>query len=267
MKRIVLLGCSIICIIYAIAQELQSPAQQVNMQIREVQKNPSIYLFAESTAETWATALDNAKFLLEVEVENFAKEQGQQDSVSGYITKAKNHILELKAMRGQRFRAFVYLKKSDLLPYGADDHVMVIPTKQETMVSSYTPEQSLPKQETVVTYTPAQDSPSQENVVVVYTPAQSTIELTDIETQMLDITSNNIGPFVKRLKSEGKISTFGTFRDMPANCNCVLFVYDRNQQLVACLRKTGEQYINLRTKQIDNITNYKGCGAIWLQPK
>ncbi len=88
------------------AQDVLSPGQQIN----EIKKHPDTYLFAESTTETWESALDNAKFLLCIEVENYVKEQGKQDSVLGYIAKAKNQILELKSMRGERFRAFVYIR-------------------------------------------------------------------------------------------------------------------------------------------------------------
>lgn len=219
------------------AQETLSPGQQIN----EIKKHPDTYLFAESTTETWESALDNAKFLLCIEVENYVKEQGKQDSVLGYIAKAKNQILELKSMRGERFRAFVYIRKNDLMPYASGEHVMVIPSTQGSSVSTYSP---------------------------VAKSVETEMVLTEIESQMLTISSgSNIGAFVNRLKSEDKIVSYGRYRDMPNDCNCDIFVYDPNQQIVAILRKSGNQYINLRTKQTDNITNYKGCGAIWLQPK
>lgn len=225
--------------------------ESANQQINEIKRQPDIYLFAESTSEHWSDAQDNARFLLCMEVESWVKSMGRQDSSSGYVAKAKNMIFELKSMRGERYRAFMYLKKADLMPYTADENVMVIPTAQDHSVMPYVPEPAL------VTQPTAQQT---------HTPEASVI-LTPLETQMLTVTTgNNIAPFVQRLKSEGQILNYGRYRDMP-DIACDLFVYNQEQQIVAYLRKTQSGYINLRSQQKDDIMNYKGCGAIWLQPK
>lgn len=229
-----------------------SAQESANQQINEIKRQPDLYLFAESTSEHWSDAQDNAKFLLCMEVESWVKSMGRQDSVSGYVAKAKNMIFELKSMRGERYRAFMYLKKTDLMPYTADENVMVIPTAQDQSVKAYVPEPS-PVQH------PVEPQPQQ--------PQAPAFVLTSLEVQMLTITvGSNIASFVQRLKSEGQILNYGRYRDMP-NIECDLFVYNQEQQIVAYLRKTLTGYINLRTQQKDDITNYKGCGAIWLQPK
>ena len=229
------------CMYICTAQETFSPAQRIN----EIKKSPDLYLYAESTAETWEEAQENARYLLCMEVENTVKDLVNKDSIAGYVTKAQQMILELKSMRGERYRAFVYVRRADLLPYSEGEHVLVVPAGNGNTVTLYTPEPALP----------------QEN-------SQTLFVLTDLEKQMLTVlTGNSIASFVEQQKSWGKIMNYGRYRDMPTDCNCVIFVYNQSQQIVAYLRKEGSCYVNLKTKQPDEITNYKGCGAIWLQPK
>ena len=235
-----------------------TPQQQINA----IKMDMDTYLFAESTTESWESALENAKFLLNIEIENFIKSLGLKDSVVGFVARASNKMMQLQSMRGSRYRAFIYVKKSEIVPYLAGEEVMNVPTDAHSQITPFDPvkaaaEQAAAEQARLDSIKAAEEAARLEAA-----------KLTDMERDMLAVTAGaDIGAFVKELSNNNAIQAYGTFKDMPENTDCLLFVYNRDKEIVAYLRKTGNTYFNLQTKQTDSITNYKGCGAIWFQPK
>ena len=235
-----------------------TPQQQINA----IKMDMDTYLFAESTTESWESALENAKFLLNIEIENFIKSLGLKDSVVGFVARASNKMMQLQSMRGSRYRAFIYVKKSEIVPYLAGEEVMNVPTDAHSQITPFDPvkaaaEQAAAEQARLDSIKAAEEAARLEAA-----------KLTDLERDMLTVTSGAaIEAFVKELSNNNAIQAYGTFKDMPENTDCLLFVYNRDKEIVAYLRKTGNTYFNLQTKQTDSITNYKGCGAIWFQPK
>ena len=235
-----------------------TPQQQINA----IKMDMDTYLFAESTTESWESALENAKFLLNIEIENFIKSLGLKDSVEGFVARISNKMMQLQSMRGSRYRAFIYVKKSEIVPYLAGEEVMNVPTDAHSQITPFDPvkaaaEQAAAEQARLDSIKAAEEAARLEAA-----------KLTDMERDMLAVTAGaDIGAFVKELSNNNAIQAYGTFKDMPENTDCLLFVYNRDKEIVAYLRKTGNTYFNLQTKQTDSITNYKGCGAIWFQPK
>ena len=76
-----------------------------------------------------------------------------------------------------------------------------------------------------------------------------------------------VEPYIKGLKSKDKLIAYGKYATMPENEDCHLFVYDKQGNISALLRKTGDIQYNLNTLKEDNVKNYKNCGAIWFQLK
>lgn len=103
-KRLTLSGLAFLVAVCVFAQG--NATQSIN----EIKKQGDVYLYAESTSQTWEEALDNAKYLLGVEIETWVKTL-ETPPADGYIAEAQNHIYNLKSMRGDRFRAFVYVKR------------------------------------------------------------------------------------------------------------------------------------------------------------
>lgn len=235
-KRIKLLGISIGVVICMFAQG--NATQSIN----DIKRQGDIYLYAESTSQTWEEALDNAKYLLGVEIETWVKSLDTKPA-DGYIAEAQNHVYNLKSMRGDRFRAFVYVKKTDIVPYNNVSQLVVVPISEE--------------QKTTI----SEVSSSRRQVAMEYQPSE-------FEEEMMSITdANNIGMFIKRLKSEGKVVNYGKYKDMPSGIDCYLFVYDRDMAIPAYLHKQGNRYTNIKTGKQDQVTNYAGCGAWWFQLK
>lgn len=253
-----------------------TPQQQINA----IKMDMDTYLFAESTTESWESALENAKFLLNIEIENFIKSLGLKDSVVGFVARASNKMMQLQSMRGSRYRAFIYVKKSEIVPYLAGEEVMYVPTDAHSKITPFDPvkaaEEAAEKaaaEKAAAEQAAAEQAAAEQARLDSIKAAEEAArleaaKLTDLERDMLNVMSGaDIQAFVKGLSNANAIVAFGKFSDMPANTNCLLFVYNRDKEIVAYLRKTGNTYFNLQTKQPDSITNYKGCGAIWLQPK
>ena len=250
-----------------------TPQQQINA----IKMDMDTYLFAESTTESWESALENAKFLLNIEIENFIKSLGLKDSVVGFVARASNKMMQLQSMRGSRYRAFIYVKKSEIVPYLAGEEVMNVPTDAHSQITPFDPVKAAAEKaaaekaaaEQAAAEQAAAEQARLDSIKAAEEAARlEAAKLTDMERDMLAVTAGaDIGAFVKELSNNNAIQVYGTFKDMPENTDCLLFVYNRDKEIVAYLRKTGNTYFNLQTKQTDSITNYKGCGAIWFQPK
>ena len=245
-----------------------TPQQQINA----IKMDMDTYLFAESTTESWESALENAKFLLNIEIENFIKSLGLKDSVVGFVARASNKMMQLQSMRGSRYRAFIYVKKSEIVPYLAGEEVMNVPTDAHSQITPFDPVNAAAEKaaaEKAAAEIAAAEQARLDSIKAAEEAARlEAAKLTDMERDMLAVTAGaDIGAFVKELSNNNAIQAYGTFKDMPENVDCLLFVYNRDKEIVAYLRKTGNTYFNLQTKQTDSITNYKGCGAIWFQPK
>ena len=258
------LTCSAAALLLAASLFAQAPASDAVAHINNIKSQSDIYLYAESTAQTWQDALDNAKYLLEVEVESWAKETAGQEDVSAYVLQMQNDMLEIQSMRGSRYRAFVYVKKTDIVPYPKKDNLMIVPANRDgAQVRSVKPEEKGGKEEA------QQPAPRPDNnrgqFVIQGDDAPEKPALTPIEQGMLSVKKNTeIGTYITRLKKEGKSVQHGKYSEMPDGVECRLFVYNREGNIVACLlRKADGSFRNLKTGQPDDIQNYHGCGGYW----
>ena len=260
--------CSAAALLLAASLFAQTPASDAVAHINNIKSQSDVYLYAESTAQTWQDALDNAKYLLEVEVESWAKETAGQEDVSAYVLQMQNDMLEIQSMRGSRYRAFVYVKKADIVPYPKKDNLMIVPANRDgAQVRSVKPEEKNGKEQT------KQPAPQPDNKQGQFafqgddTPEKTV--LTPIEQGMFSVNKNSeIGTYITRLIKEGKSIKHGKYSEMPADEECYLFVYNRETNIVAyLLHKADGSYRNLKTNQPDDIRNYHGCGGYWFRIK
>lgn len=214
-------------------------------------KRDTMYIYAESTTKELSEAYNNARALLEVQVGDWVRKQHPSENIEVCIVKAKDHLMQFDTRRGELYRAFVYVKKSDIMPVADKSEVTVFevaPAKQPDAVK--------PAPAIIVT---------EEEPVKHETPA---LELTSEEKQMRLIRSfYDVEPYINGLKSKGKLKNYGKYATMPENEDCHLFVYDKQGNISALIRKSGSAQYNLNTLKEDNVKNYKNCGAIWFQLK
>lgn len=224
-------------------------AQNVTKTINNV-KRDTTYLYAEATTKDVAEALLAAKSILEVKVGDWVRSAHPKEGIEVCIAKAKEHCFEVQTRRGDYYRAFVYVKKSDMLP---------VSNKQEVLVFQVDPvEEQIP-------LSPQEEVLSEKEQIV---EAPQTFVLTSDEKKMLTINSfYDVEPFVKKLKAEGRLEAYGKYATRPVDSDCHLFVYSKDGAVKAVLRQTSGTIVNLATQKEDGINNYKGCGAIWVKIK
>ena len=224
------------CVTTVKAQQVADVTKSISAIKRDHQ-----YLYAETTMKNLDEAFSGAKAILESVVSNWIHEQYPKEDIELCIVKAKNHCLQLQTRRGDYYRAFVYVRKSDILPVSDKSEIDVFQVSPQTPESGFSAlqEENLP-----------------------------TVTLTDEEQRMKDIRSfYEIEPYVKELQKSGKITNYGKYSTMPVDSDCHLFVYNRDGEVVAVLRKETSASLNLNTLLQDDVKNYKNCGAIWLQLK
>lgn len=190
-------------------------------------KRANIYLYAESTDADWKVASENATTILTQMVDNKITELKLDISVDE-ILKDKKMI---RANRGNLLRAFVY-----------------VPDPAANMQPA-----------SPVSAPPAPMAPA---------PAPTPVDGADgLEKSMLAITDfDQIKPFISDLQEKGKLLDYGKYATLPES-ETYLFVYSKEGKVVAALKKNSAGQINISTGQIDDVTNYKGCGAIWFRTR
>lgn len=212
-------------------------------------KRDTNYLYAEATTKNMDEALLAAKSILEVKVGDWVRSNHPTEGIEVCIAKAKEHCFDVQTRRGDYYRAFVYVKKSDILP---------ISNKSEVVVFEVTPinEKPLETPEEIISEETPEELPN------------PSIDLTIEEEQMVAVKSfYDVEPFVKSLRDKNRLEAYGKYATMPADSTCHLFIYDRQGQVKAVLRKTASTQVNLNTLKEDDIKNYKNCGAIWFRLK
>jgi hypothetical protein len=245
MKRLLL------SLLYIIFHLSFSYAQSVAQNINKV-KRDTMYIYAESTTKDLNEAYSNARAILEMQVGEWVRKQHPSEGIELCIVKAKEHFMQLDTRRGELYRAFVYVRKSDIMPIADKSEVTVIEVAPVTK-----PKQVEAKPAIIVT----EEAPRVEE-------KQQVLELTSEEKQMKQIRSfYDVEPYINGLKSKGKLNAYGKYATMPKNEDCHMFVYDKQGNISALLRKSGAMQYNLNTLKEDNVKNYKNCGAIWFQLK
>ena len=102
-----------------------SLAQSVTQDINKV-KRDTMYIYAESTTKELSEAYNNARAILEMQVGDWVRKQHPKEEIEVCIVKAKEHFMQLDTRRGELYRAFVYVKKSDIMPVADKSEVTVL---------------------------------------------------------------------------------------------------------------------------------------------
>ena len=235
--KTILTLCSCICLsMVSMAQTSEEATKEINRI-----KLSTDYLYAETTMADEAEALEGAYAILEMQVRDWLAIQGKSNDANTHIMQAKEHFSTINTMRRTYHRVFVYVQKKDIISLNVGDNTLVVRTDEQA------PE-------------PVTELSQSDVEVVVLTPEEEEIS----KIQQFE----DVEPYVKKLQNAGKLQAYGKYKNMPKSTACHLLVYDKQGNIVATMRRveSGEM-LNLKTCDEDDIKNYKGCGAIWLQLK
>ena len=212
-------------------------------------KRDTMYIYAEATMKDLNEAYNGARAILEMKVGDWVRNQHSDEGIEVCIVKAKEHLVQLETRRGDFYRAFVYVRKTDIMP---------VADKSEVVVFEVAPALKSDNIEATII---SEDAPTE-------AVKNSRLELTTEEKQMKQIRSfYEVEPYIKGLKSKDMLKAYGKYATMPEDEDCHLFVYDKQGNISALIRKSSATQYNLNTLKEDNVKNYKNCGAIWFQLK
>lgn len=216
-------------------------AQHTEIQKKEINKikKSSLYLYAEITMSDKEEAMATAIDMLQSEAQAWVNEKKKKDEtnidwelVMINVTQSYNKI---ELPRGNMYRAFAYVKKSDIL------------TTKNVIVSDF--EDSISKEKTSV------------KSVTEISKIQS-MEQPEVIKRLLALKKYEEVPLcVENLKKEKLITEYNRYASLCNPDDYVLIIYNREGNVEAILSE-GPERINMRTMQTDGVANYKGRGAI-----
>lgn len=217
----------------------QSTVDEKKKEINAIKKN-SDYIYAEATMADQQSAIDLAKEILYQNVNEWVAKQKKFAGASNVITVNTNYSVEdMTLPRGNWFRAFMYVKKSDIIPAG-NVAVMKVVQKEPEAVEAAPAE-------------PVAKAESPEDI---------------IKKQLLEC--QNIGQMstlLKNLKAEGKIIDFQKLNAITSPEEYVIIIFSPRDSVIRAILSEGAERTNLKTGQPDQISNYKGNGAIGIKIK
>lgn len=225
-----------VCLSLPVKAQEQAQADAMK-QINEIKLNNN-YIWAEGTSsKSKKDALENALAVLKFEIQSWLNQSGQKDLAAVAMT-SQNQYMKIETERRKIHRAFIYVPKSQIMPIGKDEKVVVV-ERQEAK----------PKKEKIVEEKPELESKVEE----IYIP-------TDIEQEMLNVKrSSEMEVFINRYK----INQTGKYRDRPKDGSYYIFIFNREGNVPACLKVVDSNIINVTTGKGDSFDNYKGCGGQW----
>lgn len=213
----------------------QSTVEEKKKEINAIKKN-SDYIYAEATMADQQAAIDLAKEILYQNVNEWVAKQKKFAGASNVITVNTNYSVEdMTLPRGNWFRAFMYVKKSDIIPAGNVTVMKVVQKEPEAAEAA-----------------PAAKPESPEDI---------------IKKQLLECeNTGQMSTLLKNLKAEGKIADFQKLNTITSPEEYVIAIFSKEGVIRAILSE-GAERTNLKTGQPDQISNYKGNGAIGIKIK
>lgn len=225
---------AVVCAMAGIAQE--SPSKQINKIKRDGR-----YLYAESTKATEEGALADAKEMLGFYIDEYvASKKKLQEANSVIVKDLQSKIDCIQMKRGTMIRAFVYVKKSDIIPA---ENVTVTEAPKEPNVE-----------------VPDEEEPSSSEISANVPKWQQEIIRELMEKQSI----TEVMAHLNRLKAEYKIKRHG----VPAkakNSESLYWVIEVEKGSLTVLGPGNDSRINYRTMQLDNLSSYSGKDAIWFE--
>ena len=198
-------------------------------------------------------------------------------------------VIETK--RGSLFRAFIYVKKKDILPYYEDETVMAelpnpIVTDTPIIVDTMKVEEitTPPVEENIVEvkseeelvstveYLPPIEKPVEEVIVVSLESASGGVSNMEEEKSMLKTYSvSSISKYLGKLKQADKLAEYGKEVAWPSNGVVYFFFADYNNVVRGYIKMTDGTAFNLANGEevelADYLTKYETGTYIWFTLK
>ena len=231
-KRITAVALSAVALFSSVSA--QTSVEDQKKEINKIKKSSS-YIYAEATLADKQAAIDLAKDILYQNVNEWVSKQKKFAGSNSVVTVNTNYAVDdMTLPRGNMYRAFMYVKKSDIIP-------------ASNVTVTETPEMQVA----------ADGKPSSKVEVIAGDPNASAVvsELLKAEN------TGQLSAVLKQLKQQGKVSHYNKLSALSQPEGYFMVIFTREGNIEAVL-SDGADRVNMKTGQADKIANYKGCGAI-----
>lgn len=234
-------------------------AQNEQERINNIKKSLDFIYATGTSLNSTEEASSNAKELLSLEIEQWLKENAK-GSHTGYVAKAANNMSEIETKRGNLYRTFVYVKKSDILSFGTEDEILMVTIANDSVSKTM---DTLPILNSNTT-TQRDAPPTRVNST---TTSSGQITITSAEKELLVIRNlTEINAFIAKGSKDGTIRAYGKYDNNTRLFSITyFFLINKDGNVIAYLKKDGNIVINLGSGKEDSIENHGRCGVIWFQ--
>lgn len=254
MKKLLLI--TILVYIPVLSLKAQTELEKIN----EIKKSLNfVYAIGTSTVSI-EEANANAKELLSLEINQWLQEIVKGD-FSGYLAKAKNSVETINTRKGKLMRSFVYVRKTDILPYYNEETIMVV--SKDSAVAT------LPMDSIKLGIPIRQASAERKDAT---NPKKSDLPLyvpLECEKEMIEISDlREINAYITRGIKNGKVTNYGKYDSSTQLFGkSYFFLIDKQGNVIARLCKNGSNVFNIATGESTTIGDFGKCGVIWFQIK
>lgn len=232
MRHLMRIATCVVVTLFFMASFAQDDVASKKKEINSIKKNSS-YIYGEATLADRQAAIDLAKDILYQNINQWVESQKKFAGASKAVTTNTNYAVENVTLpRGNWYRAFMYVKKSDIIPV---DNVQVTDVSGSTST-----------RDGVSIVSMSQGSGLANGLTQEFLKPQNTGQLSAM---------------LKRLKEQGVILEYNKLGMLEKPEQYVLFVFSREGNVLAVL-SAGSSRKNLKTGKPDSLENYKGNGAI-----
>lgn len=223
MKRLYIL---VILLCVGFPRSLWAQSESLRAQISEVQMNYGLYFRGDVTDAVAPRAMERAVQALWREVDQYSDTTNKTVVSSAAVTDKMKKVV---VARGDQFRAFVYVKKADVIVPASENVLAQVPSRPEKVTAA--PEPSGQKDGFIE-------------------------QLNQIGTL------SELQPFLVQKKEEGVVLNYNRYAALEDASPYYIVIYSLDRTIVAILSPGREERINLKTNRPDSLDNYKGYGAI-----
>lgn len=261
-----------------------------NAEINKIKRSRDYLTVTGTSMFSAEEASENARMLIDVEIEQWLQENAKGD-VAGYVAKSKENLAVIETKHGSLFRAFIYVKKKDILPYYENETVMaelpnpivadtpiVVDTVKVEEITTPPVEENIvevkseEKLVSTVDYLPPVEKPVEKVIVAPLESASGGISNTEEEKSILKVYSvSSVSKYLGKLKQADKLAEYGKEIAWPGNGVVYFFFADYNNVVRSYIKMTDGNALNLANKEqvelADYLTKYETGTYIWFTLK
>lgn len=261
-----------------------------NAEINKIKRNRDYLTVTGTSTVSAEEASENAKMLIDVEIEQWIQENAECLDIAGYIKTIKKNLTIIETKNENLFRAFIYVKKKDILPFYEHETVIaelpdsivvetpvvdtmktvevVIPLVDENIVKVESEENLV----STVEYLSSVEKPLEEVVVAPLESAIGGISNVEEERAMLrNYSVSSVSKYLGKLKRADRLSEYGKEVAWPGNGVVYFFFADYNNVVRGYIKVSDGNGINLangeKVEIADYLVKYESGTYIWFTLK